>query len=148
MGNEYIDGPGGYYNVTDKSGPYAIADDGTATLIGGGSGGSSGGLTNAQLRAEALDVHPGFSAGGNLTVKTSSAGTTYTTFPAQACGQITVVNDLDVTLEVQQGGAGVGCPVLAQSSFTFFGVSNANQLSVRRKDQNVAQLDVYVRWEN
>lgn len=113
-----------------------------------GGGGSSGGLTDAELRAEPLEVHPGFKSGGNLTVSTNADGTSFVAFPAQVCAQLTVVNDSDVTFEVRQGGTGVACPVLAQSSFTFFGVSNANQLSVRRKDQGTDALSVYARWES
>lgn len=146
---KYAQGPGGFYNVIDGSGPYSIASDGTATLIGaGGDGGSSGGLTNAQLRADPVEVHPGFSTGGNLSVSTAADGTGFVAFPAQACAQLTVVNDSDVTFEVRQAGAGVACPVLAQSSFTFFGVSNASQLSVRRKDAGTDPLVVYARWES
>ena len=64
---KYLQGPGGFYDTTDGSGPYAIDSDGNATLIGssGGGGGSSdvtvtnfpetqpvsGPLTNAQLTA-------------------------------------------------------------------------------------------------
>lgn len=141
---------GGYYRTSDMSGPYSIAEDGTATLIGagGGGGGSSGGLTNAQLRAQAVEVHPGFKSGGNLVVSTNANGTGFVVFSSQACAQVTVVNDTDVTLEVQQGGAGAACPVLAQSSFTFFGVSNANQLGVRRKDKGADVLEVCARWES
>lgn len=57
----YYINQGGYYKAEDGSGPYAIADDGTATLIGSGGGGGggdipnplpvSGPLTNAQLTA-------------------------------------------------------------------------------------------------
>lgn len=64
----YSMGNGGYYKTSDMSGPYSIADDGTATLIGAGDGGGtmptsievsnfpatqavSGPLTNAQLIA-------------------------------------------------------------------------------------------------
>lgn len=140
---------GGYYRTSDMSGPYSIAEDGTATLIGaGGDSAGGGGLTNAELRAKAVEVHPGFASGGNLAVSTNANGTAFVAFPSQACAQVTVVNDTDVTLEVQQSGAGVACPVLAQSSFTFFGISNTSQLSVRRKDKGVDVLVICARWES
>lgn len=146
----YVIQHGGYYRIKDMSGPYSIAEDGSATLIGaGGAGsGSSGGLTNAQLRADPVEVHPGFKSGGNLVVNTNADATSFVPFASQACAQVTVVNDTDVTLEVQQDGAGAACPVLAQSSFTFFGVSNANQLGVRRKDEGADVLEVCARWES
>lgn len=145
----YVIMHGGYYRIADMSGPYSIAEDGSVTLLGSGSGGgSSGGLTNAQLRADPVEVHPGFKSGGNLSIDTSSDGVGFVALPAQVCAQVTIVNDTDVTLEVRQGGAGAACPVLAQSSFTFFGVSNADQLSVRRKDAGTEPLSVCARWES
>lgn len=80
-------------------------------------------------------------------MSTNANGTGFVALPAQACAQVTVINDTDVTFEVRQGGVGAAAPVLAQSSFTFFGVSNANQLSVRRKDQGTDVLEVCARWE-
>lgn len=118
-------------------------------VVGGtGPGPGGGGLTNAELRADPVEVHPGFKSGGNLAVNTNVDGTGFVDLPSQACAQVTVVNDTDVTFEVRQGGAGAACPVLAQSSFTFFGVSNADQLSVRRKDRGTEVLEVCARWES
>jgi hypothetical protein len=39
---KYQSGRGGFYDVTDGSGPYAIDSDGNATLIGAGGGGGGG----------------------------------------------------------------------------------------------------------
>lgn len=130
---EVIDGKEVYTPIVDTS--------------GSGSGGA-GGLTNTELRAAPLEVHPGFATGGNISVSTAANGTDFVVFTARACAQLTVVNDSDVVFEVRQGGAGVACPVLSQSSFTFFGISNANQLSVRRKDTGTEPLTVYARWES
>lgn len=50
---KYQQGPGGFYDITNGSGPYSIDSAGAATLIGsaGGGSGGGGGLTNAELRA-------------------------------------------------------------------------------------------------
>lgn len=121
---------------------------GVVLLSGGGGGGSTGGLTNAELRATPVRVLASFSAGGNLSVSSNADGVSFVTLPAQACTQLTVINDTNFSFEVRQGGAGVAVPVLAQSSFTFFGVTNANQLSVRRKDNEVEVVNIYARWES
>lgn len=34
VSGEYTQGPGGYYRKSDRSGPYAVSPDGTATLLG------------------------------------------------------------------------------------------------------------------
>ncbi|QFY77514.1 hypothetical protein DUD43_07345 [Alcaligenes faecalis] len=134
--------PGGRLKLVDLGdGTYGLA-------IGSPGGGATGGLTNTELRAAPLEVHPGFATGGNISVSTAANGTDFVVFTARACAQLTVINDSDVVFEVRQGGAGVACPVLSQSSFTFFGISNANQLSVRRKDTGTDPLNVYARWES
>lgn len=117
-------------------------------VMAGEGGSTTGGLTNAELRASPVRVLASFTNGGNLSVNSDPDGTTFVTFPAQACTQLTVINDTNFSFEVRQGGAGVAVPVLAQSSFTFFGVTNANQLSVRRKDNEPEVVGIYARWES
>lgn len=108
----------------------------------------TGPLTDTQLRAAPVPIISRFTSGGNLSVATSADGTSFVTFPAQACTQVTVINDTNFSFEVRQGGAGVAVPVLAQSSFSFFGAANANVYSVRRKDLDVEPANVYIRWES
>ncbi len=94
-----------------------------------------------------LNVSPQMASGGNISAQTANPGTTYTPFGAQACKQVTVVNDTGTTILVQQGGTGVGVPIVDQSAFTFFGIANANVLGVKRKDEGNAQVTVAARWE-
>lgn len=108
----------------------------------------TGPLTDTQLRATPIPIISRFTSGGNLSVATNVDGSSFVTFPAQACTQVTVINDTNFSLEVRQGGAGVAVPVLAQSSFSFFGATNANAYSVRRKDLDVEPTNVYIRWES
>ena len=146
--SKYAQGPGGFYNVIDGSGPYSIASDGTATLIGaGGGGGSSGGLTNAQLRAAAVDVRPVFTQGGNMEITTSATPGEYVVFPAQEIMQFTISNTSDHIIEVQRNGAGVGFEIDARHSFTFFSLRNANQIGVRRSDGDAEQIRLTACWE-
>lgn len=106
-----------------------------------------GPLTDAQLRASSVGVAPQMASGGNISAQTANPGTTYTAFGSQACKQLTVVNDTGTTILVQQGGAGVGVPIFDQSAFTFFGLSNANALGLKRKDDGNMQVTVAARWE-
>jgi len=101
----------------------------------------------ATALAGLLGVTPQMASGGNISAQTANPGTTYTAFGSQACKQVTIVNDTGTTILVQQGAAGVGVPIFDQSAFTFFGLSNANALGVKRKDDSNTQVTVAARWE-
>lgn len=85
--------------------------------------------------------------GGNLSIQTAANGTGYTAFPSKACSQLTIINDSGQKLEAQQGGSGEVIPIFDQNTFTFFGISNANQIAVRRKDTTATPVTVNARWE-
>lgn len=99
------------------------------------------------LLAGTLSVRPVLASSGHISVQTAATGANFTAFASQACAQLTIVNNTGVPIEVQQGGSGVALPVLADAVMPFYGIANANQLSVRRVDQNNAQVTVPARWE-
>jgi ABC-type phosphate transport system substrate-binding protein len=92
-------------------------------------------------------VTPVMVSAGHLSVTTSGTGSTYVAFSSQACKQLTISNDSGVSLEVQQGGSGVGFVVQDGTYYAFYGISNADQLSVRRKDVSGTQVTISARWE-
>lgn len=89
-------------------------------------------------------VTPAMGSGGNTSV-TTAASTAYTAFASQACKQLTIVNDTGKTLEVQQGGAGVGLKLPTATIFTFYGLTNASNLGVRTTDSSA--VTATARWE-
>lgn len=95
----------------------------------------------------AVATVPQLASGGHVSVQTAVSGTGYTAFGAQACKQLTILNGTGVDIGVTVGGAGVEVPVLAGTYYTFFGITNANQLSVRRVDTSTTQVTVPARWE-
>lgn len=106
-------------------------------------------IKNIRTRlAGLLGVVPQMSAGGHISAQTTAAGTTYAEFGAQACKQFTLVNDTGTDLQVQQGGAGAALTIFAGDKFTFFGLTNTNQLGVKRKDSATTQVTVTGRWES
>lgn len=124
----------------DENGDYAPS----------GGGGLVQGLTDDQLRASAVSVKPVMATSGNLTATTTSGsnGSTFVALPSQACTQVTVCNNTGVNIEVQQGGSGGVLTVFVGSYYTFFGLTNANQLAVRRADQSASPtVSVQARWE-
>jgi hypothetical protein len=93
-------------------------------------------------------VTPVLTSGGHISATTAVSGTGYTAFGAQACKQLTICNGSGVDIGVTVGGAGVEVPVFTGTYMTFFGITNANQLSIRRVDTATVQVAVVARWES
>jgi hypothetical protein len=97
--------------------------------------------------AALLPVAPQMIGGGNISVQTAATGTNYTAFASQVCKQLTLSNQSGVTIEVRQGAAGVGLQIPTGAFYTFFGITNATQLDVRRFDTQNTQVTITARWE-
>lgn len=91
---------------------------------------------------------PKMNNGGNASAQSSATGANFVALAAQACSQITFLNNTGTAVEVRQGGAGVAIPVIDQTYFTLYGLTNANQLEIRRVDQDNAQVTIAYRWED
>lgn len=112
----------------------------TTDLSGGGGGG--GGLTNTELRASPVPMKPVLTAGGNISVDLTAGDDSV--IPSQACTQVTIANpDTDDIVNVIQGG--VAFPVFPRSYVSFFGITNANQLTLNCP---ASAVTVGVRWES
>lgn len=92
-------------------------------------------------------VRPVLEGGGHVSVQTAAVGTNYTAFGAQVCCQLTIANDTGTKLEVTVGGTGVALPLVDGTIYTFYGLSNTAELSVRRADTSNTQVTVKARWE-
>lgn len=107
-------------------------------------------LASLETRLDTANTHLenlAVSSAGNTSIATLILGTTWVAFPTQACERLIVVNDTGTKLEVRQDGAGIGLPIPDGAGFTFEGITNADQISVRRKDVANTPVDVYARWE-
>ena len=78
----YTQGQGGWYKLTDRSGPYAIDGSCTATLLGGGSGGGGGGgaisgpLGSSTTDANSLATTAGGTPPTSFSLSTTCPGAT------------------------------------------------------------------------
>lgn len=115
---------------------------------------TSGAVTNPTSAGNVVAVLKGIlskvlpNGSGNISVETDAAGTDFVVLPSQQTNQVTIFNDReDLTLLVQQDATGPAVPVLPMTSFTFFGITNTNQLGVKRKDESTEQISVVARWE-
>ena len=109
-------------------------------------------LSSIDSKTPALDnnrqpVLPSMASGGNISVQTAVTGTNYTAFASQACKQLTISNQSGAVIEVRQGAAGVALQIPTGAFYTFFGITNANQLDVRRTDTSNTQITLTARWE-
>jgi len=104
-------------------------------------------LTDAQLRASNIPVIPSMASGGNISAQTAATGTNWTAYSSQTCKQLTLSNQSGTTIEVRQGGTGVGLQIPTGSFYTFFGITNTNQLEIRRVDTANTQVTITARWE-
>ncbi len=91
---------------------------------------------------------PCMAAGGHLNATTAASGSGFTAFADHACRQVTIANNTGTAIEVQQDASGVAFPVFNGTYFTFYGLTNASQLGVRRVDQSGTQVTVNARWES
>lgn len=91
---------------------------------------------------------PRMAAGGHINATTAASGAVFVAFADQPCRQVTIANNTGTAIEVQQDGVGVAYPVFNGAYFTFYGLSSASQLSVRRFDQAVTGVTVNARWES
>ena len=95
-----------------------------------------------------LSVSPSMSSGVHVSAQTAATGSNWTAFGSQACKQLTVHNNTGTVIEVSVGGTGVGIPIQTGMFYTFFGLTNASALSIRRVDQSNTQVTVQARAES
>jgi hypothetical protein len=108
-------------------------------------GGSSGGLTDAQLRASRVPVSSSVPTAGASTIlalTTAATGTNFTAFSDAACIALDIVNNTGVTIEYRRGGAGVAMQIPPDAARMVIGITNANQISVRRTDTSNTQVTI------
>ena len=117
---------------------------GPESTTGGGAG--STGLTNTELRSSPVLVTPVMVSGGNVSI--SASGSNWSAFGSQNLKQLTVSNQTTTSLEFRQNGSGVGFQIPNGAFYTFFGISNANQIEARRVDTANTPVTVTARWES
>lgn len=85
---------------------------------------------------------PQFSAVSVLNITTPLSAGTYNVFGTSACTALDIVNDTGVDIEYRRNAAGLAFPVLAGTSRLVTGITNANQIGVRRVDQVLTAVTV------
>jgi hypothetical protein len=104
-------------------------------------------VTAGDPNAYVEGVLPQMVAGGHGTQQTNATGTNYNALSAQACRQLTIMNNSGAAIGVRVGSSGAEVPVFDQSYFTFYGLKDASDLQIRRVDTSNTQVTVAYRWE-
>ena len=91
------------------------------------------------------EVIPLMVESGHIEVTTPADLNAFEAFDDQKCTQLTIVNTSGVMIRVQQDGAGVALNIPSPFAYTFFGITNANQLGV---NCGSGQTTVQARWES
>lgn len=138
------------FNVTFSGLTLADYDTGGGTsnvnLVGLALPGS-GGPVIAGTPSNPLTVTPKISSGGNLRLTLTNGTSTFLPFGDQACSRLLLINATGQTVEFQRGGAGDAVPLLNGMTVPIEGLTNANQISVKRSGVNNAGEVVGAVWE-
>jgi hypothetical protein len=85
---------------------------------------------------------PGAVSATILSLTTAATGANYTTFATTTCQSLDIVNTSSVAIEYRRGGAGNAMTILSGSSRLVVGITDANQIAVRRVDQSNTQITI------
>jgi len=77
-----------------------------------------------------------------MSVTTAAVGTNYTAFSSQTCNCLDIVNTSSVAIEYRRGATGTAMTILSGSSRLVVGITNANQIDVRRVDTSNTQITI------
>lgn len=102
-------------------------------------------LIEALKSAEPFNTEEGyvFTEAVNGTVSTDSNGSTWVTLPSGACRAVDLVNSSDAAIAYRRNGGGESMVVLPLSSRGIVGVTNSNQIQIRRLDQANTVTTIY-----
>ena len=85
---------------------------------------------------------PGAVSATIMSLTTAATGTNYTAFSSQTCQALDIVNTSSVAIEYRRGGTGNAMTILSGSSRLVVGITNANQIDVRRVDTSNTQITI------
>ena len=92
------------------------------------------------------DVRPKMNSGGFITATTANPGSGWTAFASQACTSILIMNATGTNIEIRRGGTGATLIIPDGVGFPVDGLTNCNQIEVRRSDQSNTQVVVRASW--
>lgn len=104
--------------------------------------GADGSATDVSAANPMPSSVPGAVSATILSLTTAATGANYTAFSSQTCQALDIVNTSSVAIEYRRGATGNAMTILSGSSRLVVGISNANQIDVRRVDQSNTQITI------
>jgi hypothetical protein len=130
---------------TPGTGATVAADDISSVLyqrikiVHGGDGVNDGDVSATNPMPSSV---PGAQSVTIMSVTTAATGSNYTAFTSQVCNSLDIVNTSSVAIEYRRGATGNAMTILSGSSRLVVGITNANQIDVRRVDQSNTQITI------
>lgn len=102
-------------------------------------------LIEALKSAEPFNTEEGyvFTEAINASVSTDSNGSTWVTLPSGACRAVDLVNPSDTAIAYRRNATGELMVVLPVSTRGIIGITNSNQIQIRRLDQANTVTTIY-----
>lgn len=104
--------------------------------------GADGSATDVSAANPMPSSVPGAVSATILSLTTAATGTNYTAFSSQTCQALDIVNTSSVAIEYRRGATGNAMTILSGSSRLVVGITNANEIDVRRVDQSNTQITI------
>ena len=104
--------------------------------------GADGSATDVSAANPMPSSVPGAVSSTILSLTTAATGTNYTAFSWQTCQSLDIVNTSSVAIEYRRGATGNAMTILSGSSRLVVGITNANQIDVRRVDTSNTQITI------
>jgi hypothetical protein len=104
--------------------------------------GADGSATDVSAANPMPSSVPGAVSATILSLTTAATGTNWTAFASTTCQSLDIVNTSSVSIEYRRGGAGSTMTILSGSSRLVVGITNANQIEVRRVDTSNTQITI------
>jgi hypothetical protein len=104
--------------------------------------GADGSATDVSAANPMPSSVPGAVSATILSLTTAATGSNYTAFASTTCQSLDIVNTSSVAIEYRRGATGNSMTILSGSSRLVVGITNANQIDVRRVDQNNTQITI------
>lgn len=104
--------------------------------------GADGSATDVSAANPMPTSVPGAVSATILSLTTAATGTNYTAFSSQTCQSLDIVNTSSVAIEYRRGATGNAMTILSGSSRLVVGITNANEIDVRRVDTSNTQITI------
>jgi hypothetical protein len=101
----------------------------------------SGPLTNTQLRESPVPSSVAVASSATiLNLTTAALGSNWTAFSSQSCTSLDIVNNTSIAIEYRRNGSGNPMQITSGAGRLVVGITNANQIEVRRVDLSDTQV--------